>query len=247
MSILRSFLYNFFSLVIFILLSSALLSETLHFNIDFKGVRVAHVEMTQDKNTLTVKAKSTLLADIFSYRFDNKYEIVYGPRFLPISYRKTIRQHNFSEDTLTRYTRSPLVANRAGIVNANQQINISYPIFPETREFFSTLYFLRTQDLRTSHSFIVDNAGKLSSVSVKYLEAEQLKTNIGNVMTHKIQITFAHLDDKERPKSDILSNNLIEPGNILTFWITTDERRLPVRAQYTMRRLSISWSIRKVE
>jgi hypothetical protein len=82
-------------------------------------------------------------------------------------------------------------------------------------------------------------------VHVRIIGRENMRTAIGRYNTIKLELTFEALDDTERMRSDILTNNLIREENTLKLWFTDDDRRIPVRAKYITRPFNVFWNIRR--
>jgi len=226
-------------------------TETLSLSIQWQGITVATVNMahrtgfdTTGNQEITIYSKSNLLANIVSYVFDNNYDIVADSLYLPISYRKDITQKNFAEQSTTRYFRSE---NKGMFYDNVSDTTQEYPIESDTRDFFSSLYYLRSLDVTQSQEFTIDNAGKLSKIRSKYMGAEKIKTVIGNIDTYKVEISFEHIDLEPRRRSDILTNNLVNPNRKLYFWFSaTGDDRLPVKAQYVTSKGSIWWVLKTI-
>jgi len=103
---------------------------------------------------------------------------------------------------------------------------------------------LRTKNLKEDITFTIDAAGKIWTLSSRFLGTETIRTNIGRLQTDMIEISFTPVDDVVRLRSDILTNNLVSENNRLLLWFTNDERQIPVRAAYVMQPFNVSWTIR---
>lgn len=234
---------KFICLTLFILFNN-LAAETIQVSIEFKGFKVADVSIKHNDNEIDIYAKSTVLANLFNYRFENSYWISKDNNYLPKKYIKKIEQHNFAENTVTTYNHDQLHAVRQCL---NKGDLTEYRLFSDTRDFFSALFYLRTVDLKKEHSFTIDNVGKLSTISCKFITNEIIKTPIGVFNTTKVAISFKFIDSQPTARSDILTNNLVKPDNTLFFWFTNDENKIPVKAIYTLKRLSVNWVVRDIK
>jgi len=226
-------------------------SEILTLSIQWLGITVATVDMTHKTHfdesgdqEIIIYSKSNFLANTVSYTFDNKYEIHADSQYLPINYRKTIIQKGFSEQSTTLYKR----AEEKGLFyDLVSDFSAEYNIRPDTRDFFSSLYYLRTLDVTQPQEFTIDNAGKISRIRSKYMGTEKIKSAIGNKDTYKVEITFEHLDLEPRRRSDILTNNLVNPNRKLYFWFSAvGDDRLPLKAQYVTSKGSIWWVLKTI-
>ena len=234
--------------IIFLLCAmfSILSAETIKFTIDYMGLSVANVnfvhERESDQNILTVTASSTRLSSVFSVSFNNVYEIMSDSLFLPIVYTKVIDQKNFTEVSRTTYCFTDL---RANFIDSETDLRRTYRINYDTRDIFTALFYLRTLDLRNDISFTIDAAGKLWTMTSRFLRTERMRTNIGSFQTNMVEISFKPIDNSTGLRSDILTNNLVTEANVLNFWFTDDEYQIPVRATYNMRPFNVNWTIRR--
>jgi hypothetical protein len=243
----RTMIYKLIAIFLVLLYTTQLFSEKLTFNIEFKGVKVANVEMVhsqpnQQTYEIFVSAKSGFIANVFTYQIDNQFRINTNRDFMPNKLKKDINQRNFTEKSETLYDFSQLMAR---YTDDSRDIRREYKILPGTKDFFSGLYYLRTLDLKQPHSLPIDNNGKLSTIKTRYLRSERIRTAIGTVNTNVVELSFEHYDLEPRVRSDILTNNLSNPDNKLFFWFTDDEYQIPVKAQYVMNKMTVFWSIRE--
>lgn len=235
------------SLIIYFLVMINLFStEKLYFSIDYVGFSVANIEFIHNQNNITIKAKSSRLSNFFSVSFDNVYNIEVDSVFRPVSYFKEVNQKNFQENAVHLYDFESLRAEYNCRIN---NINLHYPITHETRDFFSALYFIRNN--KNTEQFDVDSAGIIWTINVRKVENEILNTSIGRKEVVKYAITFFKNDNidnfnTQKLRSDVLTNNLVNEENLLYFWFTDDEERIPVRAQYVMSPFNVAWNIKKV-
>jgi hypothetical protein len=229
-------------------LFAVLKAETIHFTIDYMGLSVANIrfenERLEEGSLLTVNASSTRLSSVFAISFDNVYEILSDSLFLPVVYSKNIDQRNFKEISQTMYCFMELEADFHDTVSGKRH---NYRINDDTRDIFTALFYMRTLDLRENISFSIDAAGKMWTITSRFLGTEQLRTTIGSFMTNRVEISFEQYDDTRGLRSDILTNNLVNEDNRLIFWFTDDERQIPVRASYNMRPFNVNWTIRNYE
>ena len=246
----KSQIINYLANILFFTFS-ILNAETLTFSIDYLGFSVASVVMTlQDSDDIqndidiqkkiAVQAVSSRFTTLLKNTFDNTYTSYIDHNFRPLIYQRGIQQSNFQEEATVEYHFDTLQASYYDSVNERSE---TYQILGNTRDFFTTLYYLRTLDLQQSHELTLDVAGKIILISTRHTGVETLRTNIGRVRTNKVEIYFTWYDDKEKMQSDILTNNLYNEDNILIFWFTNDENQIPVKSQYTRKPFPVYWSI----
>jgi len=221
--------------------------EVIDLNIEWQGMKVAGVKIehnyTESDHQIKVSAKSSFLANLFTFEMDNTYLLASDSLYLTTSYQKRVAQRKFTENSHTVYNRSALQAIFSDVPSNTTQ---DYAIADDTRDFFNALYYLRTRDLTQQHSFTLDNAGRLSKITVKYMGMEKIKTFIGNINTQKVEISFEQIDLAPRRRSDILTNNLVNPENKLYFWFTTGDDKIPVKAHYTMKKHNVYWVVKSI-
>ena len=230
------------------LLSNCLYSEKLTFSIDYLGFSVASVDFIKEhiemNNIITVNAKSSGFINFFAQSLDNKYIARNDHLYRPIQYLKDIDQRDFEELSATTYDFINLSADYYDKVS---QLSHTYPIQHDTKDFFTALYYLRTMNLKEEHTFTIDSAGKIWTIMCRYIKSEQLKSPVGTFQTNKVELSFKQFDDGKKLKGDMLTNNLVNEANVLSFWFTDDENQIPVKAQYVMKPFNVNWTIRKIQ
>jgi hypothetical protein len=221
-------------------LSVVLGAETMRFDLQYLGVSWIKVEMTDDGQTLSICAQSTGLADSWAFT-DNSYTLSYRDDHLPDVYRKAIHQKEYRENSTTCYDRQ---AGTARFENRDSsQLPRTYRIDPQVRDFFSALYYLRFNPGVSEIS--LDANGLIWKAMVRPMGVEKLATPWGKVDCDRVRITFRKVTPGEPRNSDMLTNNLVREKNTLDFWITRDERKAPVRAEYRMFPWSVVWKLRE--
>ncbi|MBC8414991.1 MAG: DUF3108 domain-containing protein, partial [Candidatus Cloacimonetes bacterium] len=127
--------------IIFLILFIAFLSaEEIELAIKYLGISVVKVKMINVDNRLTVHASSTSIASIAS-KMDNLYIINYTDDYLPVKYTKKINQKKYAEDRETIYNREIRKAERTSFIDPAK--SCEYTINETSRDFFSSLFFLR--------------------------------------------------------------------------------------------------------
>lgn len=210
----------------------------MYFSINYLGVSVANLSFNENNNKIIVKANSTKITQFLSDTIDNLYIINYRNAYIPISYVKKINQTKFKEDSSTTFLENQSEASYYNLINHQ---NTKYGVNKNTRDFFSAMYFLRNQNLLHSGSIYLDANRVPWMANYKFVKYETINTVLGKKKTFKIKLSFQKLSDQKRIKSDILTNNLVNESNFLYFWITEDQFKIPVKAEYTSSPFSTTW------
>ncbi len=227
--------------VLFLILFIAFLSaEEIELTIKYLGLSVVKVKMTNVDNRLTVHARSTSIASIAS-KMDNLYIIDYADDYLPVKYIKKINQKKYAEDRETIYDREVRRAERTSFIDPAK--SCEYTIDETSRDFFSSLFFLRNA-IDTNKGDVWLDANKLiwKAHYIKIGE-EVIKTSLGKLNSIKVQISFERITNQEKERSDMLTNNLVNEEKSLIFWFSDDERRIPLKAKFIMKPFSVVWKI----
>lgn len=228
--------------ILFLILFTAFLSaEEIELAIKYLGISVVKVKMTNVDNRLSVHARSTSIASIAS-KMDNLYIIDYTDDYLPVKYTKRINQKKYAEDRETIYNRKIKKAERISFIDPTK--SCEYPINETSRDFFSSLFFLRNAiDNREGEVWL--DANKLIWKSYyKKIGEEVIKTPLGKLNSIKVQISFERISNQEKERSDMLTNNLVNEEKSLIFWFSDDERRIPLKAKFIMKPFSVVWKIK---
>lgn len=212
-------------------------------SIRYLGLKVVSVKMENFSNQLRVRAEATGLGSIAT-QMDNLYESTYFDEYLPFSYRKVIKQKEYSENRITIYSRDTNKGIRESYVDKSRSRR--YDIHPETRDFFSALYYIRFH-LKKSTILYLDANGLIWKAKCQLLKQEKVKAPWGKDTAQKVKITFSRYSSGERERSDMLTNNLVNDSNVLYLWISTDEKRLPIKAEYKMKPFSVYWKLESYE
>ncbi len=235
---------KYFILILLLSIShQAANAERLHLSIRYLGIKVADVKISDKQNLLHVHAKATGIAG-FASSMDNTYSSYYKADYLPETYRKEINQKNYSESRLIYFDRSSLIARRISNISTNR--NKEYPILPESRDFFSGLYYIRN-NLENPGSIILDANGLIWEAQYKVSEKEIISSQLGRQEVYKVEIRFYQLSSDKKERSDILTNNLVHEDNELSLWITSDDRRIPLRARYNRKPFPVYWQLESYE
>ena len=217
-----------------------LLAETFDLSIKYLGITAVKVSIVNKDSVLTINAKATPIASIAS-NMDNFYKSVYSGNFLPIQYQKLINQGDYYEDRIIKYNRDMHTAKR--ISNISPDRNCEYPINLESRDFFSALFYLRKALDEQSGELWVDANRLIWKVNYKVIGKETISTKLGKIQTIKVELNFINYLDKEKERSDMLTNNLVNPERALIFWFSDDDQRLPLKAKFMMKPFAVVWKL----
>jgi len=231
--------FKFITLLIF-LTPILLIAETFDLSIKYLGITAVKVSIVNKDSILTIHAKATPIASIAS-NMDNLYKSIYAGNFLTTRYEKLIDQGDYFEDRVVEYNRSEQTATR--ISNILPDRNCEYLINPESRDFFSALFYLRKAIDDPSGELWVDANKLIWKVNYKVIGKEIISTKLGKKQAIKVELNFQNYLDKEKERSDILTNNLVNPERSLIFWFSDDEQRLPLRAKFTMKPFAVVWKL----
>ncbi len=214
-------------------LAPHLLNERLSFKLEYLNLTVARLNFemvaTQGDNYhLKVHAKSTGSANLM-FKLDNLYETYFDQRtFLPNRIVKRIDQKNIQHQLNFSFD------HRNG--SAKLGDSLSWQIPDDCFDYFSMLYFLRSQRLQPGDllSFHLDSEYIISRVEVKVVSnQESIKVPAGRFKAIKLNLKFTQLTQRSRPwRTDLLTNRLAAPGSELTLWLSDDADLLPLKISY---------------
>jgi hypothetical protein len=221
--------------------------ERLNFTIDYIGIETVKVNMKHMKmgneGIIEVHAKSkkfaSYLADI-----DNYYRLDYSDDFVPDLYMKKVEQKGYREDRVVSYNHINNTAFRTSSIYPEKEKR--YSTNSNSRDFFSSLFYLRYMDEQEAE-LNLDVASIPWICHIKRVEDEKIKTFSGKRRCRKFKINFEKIDKQKRERTDMLTNNLVREENTLYFWITDDDQRIPVKAEYQMAPFSVYWNLKEYE
>jgi len=209
------------------------IGEQLVFKMEYLNLPVAALnfktaDLAQNNYHLKVRAESTGLASLL-FSLDNVYETFFNKHtFLPINSVKNIRQKNIQHDLIINYNQQQ---NKASVGDS-----ITWFIPGDCYDYFSMLYFLRSQDLNPGDTihFHLDSEYLVSIVNVKVLpDREIIQVPAGKFESIKLNVKFSAVTHEPRPwKTDLLTNRLAAPGSEITVWFSNDDNRLPLKIAY---------------
>lgn len=212
------------------------LTFTASYNMSGVLTELAQVEMvtsevkTSKATLLRLKCTATTYSKWDSFfKIRDLYESYVSPTTVkPYLYKRDIYEGGYSKFVQYKYSHSKgtvasLVRKKkkeGGTYDQNKTLNIS----SNTKDIVSTIYYLRTLDLKnysngTSKTLTVLFDNKPTEVVFSYLGKETIATSIGSKSCYKLSISIKN--------SDVLKGN---NDNIL--WLTADENKIPVYAKF---------------
>jgi len=191
-------------------------------------------------NVITSYVKSRALTK-FLYDLDNKYTVYSDSLFLTTKYLKDIDQGNYSEDRIITYNREGKKANQFDTHNPSR--NGEYDITSGTRDFFSMLFYIRKLKGELTGSADLDGSGTIWETHFEQLGEEKISSCLGKINAIKVKFSFKKISEQIRPRSDLVTNNLFKEDNILYFWFSADERRIPLKAEFDRKPFSVYWRL----
>lgn len=227
-------------ILIFLLIPVLLLAEIFDISIKYLGFSVVKVTVTNKDSILIVNARSTFIASIAS-NMDNSYRTVYSGNFLPSKYEKHIDQGDYFEDRIIEYNRQTLTAKR--ISNISPERNCEYTIKPQSRDFFSALFYLREAINDPAGELWIDANKLIWRVEYSIVGKEEISTAFGKKRAIKVKMNFHNYLNEEKDRSDMLTNNLVNEERSLIFWFSDDEQRLPLKAKFMMKPFAVVWKL----
>ncbi len=231
-------------LIVIILSANFLTAEIINFSIDYLGLKVIDVVMAITDSTISVTAKSTALGNLTA-KMDNYYFSKFDDELLPHFYQKKIVQKDYSENRIIRYERESKKAKRISFDDDDK--SCEYPINNKSRDFFTALLFMRN-NLKNGDGILWIDANKLVwKAGFQIVKEEILNTKIGKIKSKKVKISFQKISKGKKERSDMLTNNLVNEENELYFWFTADERKLPIKAVYSMKPFPVVWHLQEYQ
>ncbi|MDP8269477.1 MAG: DUF3108 domain-containing protein [Candidatus Tenebribacter davisii] len=226
--------------VIILLIPVFVCAESFDISIKYLGISVVKVKITNEDSTLSVQARSTFIASIAS-NMNNRYTSVYTGNYLPFTYQKQINQGDYFEDRIVKYDRQHLTAQRISSISSER--NSEYEIKSESRDFFSALFYLRKAIDEVQGEMWVDANKLIWNVQYSVIGKEIISTKLGRINTIKVKLNFQKYSNREKERSDMLTNNLVNEERSLIFWFSDDEQRLPVKAKFLMKPFAVVWKL----
>lgn len=209
------------------------IGEQLMFKMEYLNLSVATLKFQTTETNLNnfhlkIHASATLSARLL-FKLDNVYETYFDRNtFLPTKVIKQIDQKNIHHELNIHFNHQQ---NKASLGDS-----ISWSIPADCFDYFSMLYFLRSQKLEPGDSihFHLDSEFLISKVEAKVLpEQEVIQVPAGKFPSIKLNLKFSAVTHEPRPwRTDLLTNRLASPGSEITIWFSDDENRLPLKIAY---------------
>jgi hypothetical protein len=173
---------------------------------------------------------------------DNRYDSYFTwPSAQTISYRRSILEPGVDLQRTIRYLNG----------QACTEGKTPWPVPPGVRDLFTALYALRGQPLEDGQvveSFL-DLDGRIWISRSTVLGREQVETRVGSYPAVKVLVRFHPADDdgRQRPASDVMTNNLVREKTKLTLWFSDDDRHLLLKTDYRMAPFSLKAVLTSLE
>ncbi|MDZ7263379.1 MAG: DUF3108 domain-containing protein [candidate division KSB1 bacterium] len=214
-----------------------LLGERLRYKMEYLNLSVATLDFhlapkNEGSNSssfrLSINAKSSGAVS-WLFAVNNRYEIDIEPlSLLPARVQKTIRQKNVAYERTITFDHQRRQAACGD--------SLTWPIPDKCYDYFSMLYFLRTQPLLPGDTlqFYLDAEYRLSRViAVVQNEPHTIRVPAGRFPALMVKIQFLPESNISRPwKTDLLTNRLTAPGSELAIYFSNDSYRFPLKIQY---------------
>ncbi|WP_231567300.1 DUF3108 domain-containing protein [Lacinutrix sp. Hel_I_90] len=186
---------------------------------------------TKSATLLRLKCKATTYSKWDNYfKIRDLYESYVSPsNITPYLYKREIDEggyykfvkYNFNHKskTVKSLIRKKSKKSESGFWDTNNTVKIK----SETRDIVSTLYYLRTLDIKKaspgdSDTFNVLFDNKETKMSFTYVKKETISTAIGKKECYKLKISAAGTDALK--------------GGDNFLWLTADENKIPVYAKF---------------
>ncbi|PWI29052.1 DUF3108 domain-containing protein [Flavobacteriaceae bacterium LYZ1037] len=203
---------------------SGVLTELAQVNMVTSEVKTSKATLLRLKCTATTYSKW----DSF-FKIRDLYESYVSPTSVrPYLYKRDIYEGGYSKFVQYKYSHSngtvaSLIKKKkksGGTYDQNKTLNIS----SNTKDIVSTIYYLRTLDLKnysvgSSKTLTVLFDNKPTEVVFNYLGKESISTNIGSQTCYKLSIS-------------IKNSNVLKGNNDNILWLTADENKIPVYAKF---------------
>ncbi len=210
------------------------------FSIRYLGMRIAEVELTdnfeENIGRILIEARSVSVGNIV-FRIENTYTVLYRHDFLPDSYIKSIRQKNFSQERSVIFNQSE---RRIVTITDGKRRDYQIEDMQEVRDFFSALLYLR-ETIQPEHlpELLVYANNNIWLVEVAYLTRDR----VAKRDAYQYLLRFKQLSNNKRERADVLTNNIIKEESTLQLWISSDEEKLLLKAEYVSSPFSVFWSL----
>ena len=230
--------------LIFWAILSLAVAEELELHIKYLGIPMVKVNIVDEQNTITTKANAVGLAGIVA-KMNNTYISSYNGEYLTTKYSKYIFQKDYTEERQTNYFREQKLAERINFKPRKEIVN--YPINEQSRDFFAALFYLRKIDDITNGNLWLDANKSIWKTHYEKVGNEKIKTIFGKINTIMVKLTFEKISTLPKENTDMLTNNLVNEEKSLLLWFSSDNERIPVRAEFMMRPFPVVWELKKYE
>jgi len=222
------------------LASGLSIPEKLTYDLSWTGITAgsATQEVVDDGDSIRVisTARSASWISVFfpvEDRIESVLAKVAPPLLgLPQHYRMKISEGSHRRDKEIIFDQKALKAEYIDHLGGDK---LTLDILPNTYDFYSGFYYLRTLKLEVGKPVYVNilDSKKMWNVEVQVVKKEKLKTILGVVETIHV-----------RPL--VKSEGIFERKGVIDIWLTDDERRIPVKMKTKVKIGSVTATLVKV-
>ena len=200
---------------------SGLLTEIAQVTMETNQVK------TDNATLLRLKCSAATYSSFDNYfKIRDLYESYVNPTSLiPYLYKRDINEGNYYKFEQYKYSHKNKTVKSTTKKKKSEETKF-VNIDSETRDIVSTIYHIRNLDIKSASpgdsqnfTFLFDNEELI--INVKYLRKETISTNIGKKECYKLAVSLKN--------DDALKGN-----NENLLWLTADENKLPVYAQFNI-------------
>jgi len=221
--------------------------EELKFSIRYMGLPTAEAKYVisekSDTNYVDVTVSSLSLINVIYY-LNNQYKAKCDSLYRPYSYQKKVKQKKYFEDEIVYYNRSENIGTKKSYL---QNTQTDYEITPDIRDFFSTLLYLRKNFPVNEDSLYLDGNGRIWLTKFKVVGEERIQAASRKFDCKILEFRFFLKSDKNKVRSDMITNNLFREENVLYFWFSKDKNHVPVKAVFERKPFPVKWVLTEYE
>lgn len=200
------------------------LGERLEFRVHYGLINAARITLQVHKDLVKIKGKEsykitadgkTLGGFYYLYKVKDHFESYLNPEtLLPLKYYKKVRENKYRSEDLVFYDHAKGVAH-------GQKEKTAIPA--QVQDVVSALYYARNLDFskaKIGQNFPIDIYldQKVYKLGFTYLGKETLQSDIGKIRCLKM-----------RPQ--VVKDEIFESEDALTFWVSDDENKIPIRVK----------------
>ncbi|MBD3167991.1 MAG: DUF3108 domain-containing protein [candidate division Zixibacteria bacterium] len=186
---------------------------------------------------ISIEARTTKFWSMF-YRVDNFYWTYLDTVGMPVVYKRKIEEKSIKKETEQTFD------HRFNRIYYEGNTAIDHP--GELENFFSGLFRLRTLPLEVGFrdSFYINAEKAIWMVRSNVLDTVELNHQGRDIECFKVDVEFQRVTPEAKPlPSDVLTLNIVSEDTDLKIYISSDERRLPIKIDYNLSPFNVVASI----